>query len=134
MGKSAAAAGLPVDPPLIYDFQWIIVGGESGGQARPMHPDWVNSLMRQAKAWNVPFLFKQWGEWAPGAMVPDERKYPTKHWFDGKWVDCSDDWQTEADHGEIMYRIGKNKAGRSFEGVEYDGYPHIPILESGVRA
>lgn len=44
---------------------WVVVGGESGPGARPMHPDWARSLRDQCAAADVPFLFKQWGEWAP---------------------------------------------------------------------
>ncbi|MGM3015920.1 DUF5131 family protein, partial [Bacillus cereus group sp. BC329] len=43
---------------------WVICGGESGPGARPMYPDWARSLRDQCKAAGVPFLFKQWGEWA----------------------------------------------------------------------
>ena len=42
-------------------IQWVIVGGESGPGARPMNPDWVNSLMEQCRRNDVPFFFKQWG-------------------------------------------------------------------------
>lgn len=44
-------------------IDWIIVGGESGPNARPMHPDWARSLRHQCQLAGVPFLFKQWGEW-----------------------------------------------------------------------
>ena len=44
---------------------WVIVGGESGPGARPMHPDWARSLRDQCQAAGVPFFFKQWGEWRP---------------------------------------------------------------------
>lgn len=44
-------------------IDWVIYGGESGHNARPMHPDWVRSLRDQCKAANVPFFFKQWGKW-----------------------------------------------------------------------
>lgn len=40
---------------------WVIVGGESGPRARPMHPDWVRSLRDQCQQAGVPFFFKQWG-------------------------------------------------------------------------
>jgi len=40
----------------------VILGGESGPGARPMHPDWVRSIRDQCKAANVPFFFKQWGD------------------------------------------------------------------------
>lgn len=48
----------------------VIVGGESGPHARPMHPDWARSLRDQCNAAGVAFHFKQWGEWgADGARV-----------------------------------------------------------------
>jgi protein gp37 len=42
-------------------IHWVIVGGESGPGARPMHPDWVREIRDQCIAQNVPFFFKQWG-------------------------------------------------------------------------
>lgn len=44
-------------------IDWVICGGESGPNARPMHPDWARSLRDQCVAAEVPFFFKQWGEW-----------------------------------------------------------------------
>ena len=44
-------------------INWIIVGGESGSQARPMKEEWVLNIKRQADANNIPFFFKQWGTW-----------------------------------------------------------------------
>jgi len=40
---------------------WIIVGGESGPRARPMHQSWVERILRQCEEQEVPFFFKQWG-------------------------------------------------------------------------
>jgi protein gp37 len=45
----------------LTDIHWVIVGGESGPGARPMHPDWVRDIRDQCVAQNVPFFFKQWG-------------------------------------------------------------------------
>jgi protein gp37 len=42
-------------------ISWVIVGGESGPGARPMHEDWVLSLKHQCDNAHVPFFFKQWG-------------------------------------------------------------------------
>ncbi|HEY3267213.1 MAG TPA: phage Gp37/Gp68 family protein [Armatimonadota bacterium] len=42
-------------------IHWVIVGGESGRGARPMHPEWVKSIRNQCAAASVPFFFKQWG-------------------------------------------------------------------------
>ena len=43
------------------NIDWVIVGGESGPGARPMHPDWPRSIRDQCQAAGVPFFFKQWG-------------------------------------------------------------------------
>ncbi|MDQ0842458.1 DUF5131 family protein [Streptomyces sp. V1I6] len=46
-------------------IDWVIVGGESGRGARPMHPAWARGLRDQCTAADVSFFFKQWGEWGP---------------------------------------------------------------------
>lgn len=42
-------------------IHWVIVGGESGHQARPMKLEWATSMQKQCAKANVPFFFKQWG-------------------------------------------------------------------------
>ena len=42
-------------------IHWVIVGGESGPKARPMRPQWVDSIHRQCEEDGVAFFFKQWG-------------------------------------------------------------------------
>lgn len=69
----AAVHGLSVEPMLgcvdltawLDKIDWVIVGGESGGKARPMQPEWVRYLRDQCLEANVPFFFKQWGNWMP---------------------------------------------------------------------
>lgn len=51
-----------VNKGAIPALDWIIVGGESGPNARPMHPDWARSIRDQCQAAGVRFFFKQWGE------------------------------------------------------------------------
>jgi protein gp37 len=46
---------------------WVIVGGESGSQARPMHPDWARTIRDTCRGAGVPFFFKQWGGPTPKA-------------------------------------------------------------------
>ena len=46
-------------------IDWVIAGGESGHHARPMHPEWPKTLLRQCKGAGISFHFKQWGHWAP---------------------------------------------------------------------
>lgn len=48
-------------------LSWVIVGGESGVKAAPMHPAWARQLRDQATTAGVMFHFKQWGRWAPVA-------------------------------------------------------------------
>jgi protein gp37 len=47
---------LPLD-----DIHWVIVGGESGPDARPMNPKWVFEIRDRCREHRVPFFFKQWG-------------------------------------------------------------------------
>ena len=42
-------------------IHWAIVGGESGPRARPMKPEWVDTLHAQCRRQGVAFFFKQWG-------------------------------------------------------------------------
>lgn len=44
-------------------IHWVIVGGESGKEARPMQPNWAISIQKQCEEQNVAFFFKQWGTW-----------------------------------------------------------------------
>ena len=77
----------------------VIVGGESGPGARPMHPNWVRSIRDQCKEADVPFFFKQWGEFVPGEIDID---------------------------GNIKYRkIGKRLAGRTLNGKTYEEIPRV---------
>ena len=47
----------------LKDIHWVIVGGESGPKARPMKPEWVESIQFQCEQQDVAFFFKQWGGW-----------------------------------------------------------------------
>lgn len=46
---------------------WVIAGGESGPEHRPMDPEWVTDIRDQCAAAGVPFFFKQWGGRTPKA-------------------------------------------------------------------
>lgn len=47
----------------LTDIHWVIVGGESGHRARPMHTDWAINVQKQCKNAGTAFFFKQWGGW-----------------------------------------------------------------------
>lgn len=124
-----SADGLPASiTSAVQTLDWVIVGGESGPGARPMHPDWARSLRDQCAAAGVPLLFKQWGEWAPGESAVTtihRRVVQTADWFDEGWVfdDMPGDFELHADDEPTLYRAGKKEAGRLLDGVQHDGVP-----------
>lgn len=108
------------------NIDWVIVGGESGPKARPMHPDWAYSLRDQCEAAGVPLLFKQWGEWAnAGNRAFGTAKGEVRHiQSDGSfWGDDLPD-DENADVITVV-KVGKKSAGRLLGGVLHDGYPEI---------
>jgi protein gp37 len=50
---------------LLKHIHWVIVGGESGPQARPVKAEWVFKIREQCQKQQVPFFFKQWGAYDP---------------------------------------------------------------------
>lgn len=108
-------------------LDWVIVGGESGPGARPMHPDWARSLRDQCADAGVPFLHKQNGEFAPGEIAGQylDPEKPAKglSLFDGKWTECWSEIEGHTDDEPDVYRIGKARAGRLLDGVQHDGVP-----------
>lgn len=106
--------------PPMPGIDWAIVGGESGPNARPMHPDWVRSLREQCTAAGVSFLFKQWGEWAEIAYdhenPPGDR--PRERYLNAAGG--------HGFHGESVVRIRtarKKENGRILDGRTWDEFP-----------
>jgi protein gp37 len=69
----------PIKNLSLQGINWVIVGGESGPRARPMHPEWVRSLRNQCMSEGVPFFFKQWGGRFPKA---GGRRLDGREWND----------------------------------------------------
>jgi protein gp37 len=112
----------PPDPS--FRLSWVIVGGETGPGARPMHPDWPRLVRDQCVAAGVPFLFKQWGEWAQttpvagGDLGEDVRRGYTRIMRRDREPDG------HFRHGDVwVYRVGKKTAGRLLDGREWNEYP-----------
>lgn len=114
-------------------LHWVIVGGESGHNARPMHPDWARSLRDQCQAAGVPFLFKQHGEWieveGDYQLAPDDAEaegYNPKTDCvitpDGLVFNNPDDLPDDV-LGRWMHRAGKKAAGRLLDGRTWDEFP-----------
>ena len=119
------AAWIP--PPRL---DWVIVGGESGSCARPMHPDWVRAIRDQCVAAGIPFFFKGWGEWAPIEMLnedqiqkaADTEKYPyMKFAFLDRYG--KDDPSLKKEYCQTMVCVGKKEAGRKLDGKVWDQMP-----------
>lgn len=117
----------PPGSPSRHGLDWIIAGGESGPDARPMHPDWVRSLRDQCQAAEVPFFFKQNGEFAPGEIAGDylDPEKPAKglRLFDSRWDECWSEPEGHVDDEPDVYRIGKKRAGRLLDGREWSEFP-----------
>jgi len=92
-----------------YPIDWIIAGGESGGASRPMHPDWVTSLLHQCQEFDVSFHFKQWGQWVPAQVIGEQKKT--------RLVELDNERPVE------MVRMSKKHTGRTLEGTTWDGVP-----------
>ncbi len=105
----------------------VLCGGESGPRARPMHPAWPRGLRDLCIRARVPFMFKQWGEWAPKAPYY-EKDEEVREWAldwnpsiisgEGRVLDPSVDGQPPPD-AWLMKRIGKRLAGRILDGREW---------------
>ena len=125
-----------------YDsaIDWVVLGGESGSTARPMHPDWARQIRDQCEAANVPFFFKQWGGYAPPIDKVDKAPVPNMNhhaWVckDGSVI-CPPDaagyekmYDAEDQYGPDYYRltvkVGKKKAGRKLDGRTHDAMPMV---------
>lgn len=108
-------------------IDWVIVGGESGPGARPMHPEWARALRDQCAAAGVSFFFKQWGEFTPGENVERQRGIvETATWFNDRWSIGSENLARDDGHVDDqpdLYRVGKKSAGRYLDGVKHSEFP-----------
>jgi protein gp37 len=95
-----------LNPP---EITWVIAGGESGGRARPTHPNWVRALRDQCRSSGVPFHFKQWGHWSPD--LESDRQVRTIEVEDGAGRLARLAWHP------------KKTSGRTLDGRTWDGYP-----------
>lgn len=91
--------------PLLNPLDWVIAGGESGPQARPMEPGWARKLRDHCNSHGIPFHFKQWGHWVPAALLEGAEKRRILV-------------------GEVeMAAAGKKLAGRELDGKTWDQFP-----------
>ena len=91
-------------------IHWVIAGGESGPKSRPSDPSWVYQLRDACINADIPFLFKQWGDWAP---VTGNSKCPPRSVV------------LVGDNSVPMGRFGKKAAGREVAGMTWNQFPEV---------
>ncbi|GEP09881.1 phage Gp37/Gp68 family protein [Methylobacterium gnaphalii] len=133
----AAVRFLSIEPLLedlgeidLTGIHLVIVGGESGPNARPMHPHWARSIREQCVAAGVPFFFKQWGDWLDEGLATAQHCAPTDSMFDVYGRPTGPRWyfyDPDDRLGGAMIRIGKKAAGRLLDGVEHNGMPEARV-------
>ena len=94
----------------------IIVGGESGNKARPMHPDWARQIRDQCASAGVAFFFKQWGSWCPEEQISNAAETYRSDLAGGRT------WRFV---GTPMRRRNKSVTGRLLDGVEHNAFPEV---------
>lgn len=116
----------PFDPS--HQLHWVIAGGESGPQARPTHPRWLNTLAHQCVTAEVSFFFKQHGEWRE--PIAGERfntmdgraGHPPAFLVDREGnLHCTR--EAAGPSAVPMVKVGKEKAGRLLDGREWNEIP-----------
>ncbi len=111
-------------------LDWIIVGGESGQGARPIHPDWARSIRDQCEAAGTAFFFKQWGEWAPcsydhyQARSRSQSKIKDSLYIDinGKHIE-SEKWREPGFAG--FHRFTKKYSGNLLDNKTHTQFPEV---------
>ena len=114
---STAGVGAAAGNKMSDCLHWVICGGESGPNARPMHPNWARSLRDQCQAAEVAFFFKQWGGWVSQNQAPDNihlGDFPSDTFEQRPMIYSAD---------TAIYRVGKKRAGRLLDGREWNQYP-----------
>jgi protein gp37 len=102
-------------------INWVIAGGETGFEARPVHPDWFRLVREQCQTAQIPFFFKGWGEWSPAEkFLHDSRSQFVA--IDGR---IQNEETKDITYSALMTKIGKKKAGYKLDGKQYHELPKI---------
>lgn len=110
---------------------WVIVGGESGPGARPMHPEWARFLRDQCASAGVPYFFKQWGNWQPLRKIEGNSKDWKQVRTQGQCVQLDGTHfnrlllEDPPESAQWMERVSKKAAGALLDGVEHKAFPGV---------
>jgi protein gp37 len=102
----------------------IISGGEAGPGSRPSHPQLFRATRDFCASHDIAFFFKQWGDWVPWVGQSLDALPLNKPQRNAEvMIDGTLQTETIGHGGELMARVGKNKAGRSLDGRTWDQFP-----------
>jgi protein gp37 len=108
-------------------LNWVIVGGESGSSARPMHSDWTRGIRDQCVAANVAFFFKQWGSWFPfydrDIDDPDWGACPKVDHRRTRYLNLAGGFGFHGERVIALRKSDKNNSGRTLDGREWNEFP-----------
>lgn len=108
-------------------IDWMIAGGESGKGARPPHPGWFSDTRDWCIKNQIPFHFKQWGEYG---QYDDQKHYKRVNksicvFPDGTVMSNEEAFSRYADKPWWMLPLGKDKSGRLLDGREWNEFPDL---------
>lgn len=142
----------PIRKKWLDGIHWVVVGGESGYNARGYHPHWIYNLINQCGEKKVPFFFKQWGEWYTRWHITNQSDGKSKphfmywrdylHFTQKLWADKDDlcvdmdgnvckigkDFMNAKYPVVILSKVGKKQAGRLLNGFEYNAMPSFSTI------
>jgi protein gp37 len=108
-------------------LEWVIVGGESGANARPMLSHWADEIREQCENAKVPFFFKQNGEWVDSGHEEFGRHPSVSHKFlrsDGtEWPLGDPALENEDSDVHTLVRIGRRSSADTLYGKVYHQFP-----------
>jgi len=111
-------------------LDWVIVGGESGHNARPMHPDWVRSIRDQCKETGTPFFFKQWGAWKEVGECGNPNHSEYYNHPKCTRLNLAGNMGYHGERALYMMKVGKKQAGRKLDGREHNEFPTVQTRHS----
>ena len=105
----------------------VIVGGESGNKARPMHPDWARDIRDQCLRAGTPFFFKQWGQWEcvydRDQEDPDWRRCPEAKDENERYLNLAGGHGFHGERVVFMRKLRKKKHVALLDGREWNQLP-----------
>lgn len=133
----------PLNKLDLMDIDYVIVGGESGRRAMPMHPDWALDLRDRCVSIGVKFEFKQWGEFgpypknwpAPGSGSDRSRAHVVtidgRHWTERAYFDGKADPDASSCRPTAVHKVGAKYSGDEFDGERWHESPDPWLYVAG---